>query len=173
MAQSMTKQRPSGWWYPYIFVGGFAVVLAVNLTLLFFATSTFNGLESRTAYQEGLSYNQAIALEEEQIALGWTVVPTIRPMTGQDGLSASTPRQATIEIAFKDRNGQPLDGLSIEAVIRRPTVEGYDQTVALLPIGPGLYGVQAEVPMAGQWDLRLLAIRGEDAYRLRERFILR
>lgn len=169
MAQTMTKQqRPSGWWYPYIFVGGFLVVLSVNVALLFFATTTFNGLESRTAYQEGLAYNQAIAEEEKQKALGWTVAASVQPAP-----SADAPHRALVQLTAQDRDGKPLEGLTVEVTVRRPTVEGYDQHLLLTEISPGLYGQGTDLGMAGQWEVRAVATRGDDTYRLRDRFILR
>ncbi len=165
----MAKARPKGWWYPYIFVGGFLVVLAVNITLMYFATDTFNGLETRHAWEEGNSYNAQIAAEERQKALGWDVAFDSRSeaSTTDDG----TP--ARLELVVHDAQGNPVDGLAVEAQVRRPTQAGYDQTVRLEPYGPGTYRKTVALPMIGQWEVRLVASRGDDAYRLRERIEIR
>lgn len=165
----MAQQRPSGWWYPYIFVGGFLVVLAVNVTLMFFATSTFNGLETRTAWEEGNSYNAQISAEEAQKALGWTVDFASAPLTP----TTAEGVPARLELSVRDRDGNPVDGLTVQAQIRRPTQAGYDQTLRLEPLGPGHYRQVVDLPLAGQWDVRLIASRGQDAYRLRERIVIR
>ena len=164
----MANQRPKGWWYPYIFVGGFLVVLAVNITLMFFATTSFNGLETRHAWEEGNSYNAQIAAEDRQKALGWTVQFDSEPAPGAVADGGGTP--ARLELTVQDKDGNPVDGLTVNAMVRRPTQEGYDRTVQLAPFGPGTYRQVVGLPMIGQWEVRLVASRGEDAYKLRERF---
>lgn len=165
------RQKQQGWWYPYIFVGGFGVVLAVNLILLFFATSTFNGLETANAYEKGLAYNEEIAAAEAQAALGWTGI------LEAEGRLPDTPgleeRPTKVRFTVSGPEGRPVDGLGVSAVIRRPTVAGFDQTVTLSPVGPGTYGADVVLPMAGQWEVRLKATRGDDIYRLRERIFVR
>jgi nitrogen fixation protein FixH len=167
----MVKQRPRGWWYPYIFVGGFLVVLAVNVVLMVFATSTFNGLETRHAWWEGNHYNAQIAAEDAQEALGWTV--TFGSRSGPEAGPAADGLPARFDLDVHDRAGNPVDGLTVEAEVRRPTQEGYDRTVHLDPVGPGQYRTTVGLPLPGQWEVRLVASRGEDAYRLRERIVIR
>lgn len=166
----MAQQRPNGWWYPYIFVGGFLVVLAVNVTLMVFATSTFNGLESRTSWRDGNNYNAEIAEEEAQKALGWTVDFAAAPAAASDAVDGSAAR---LDLAVRDREDNPVDGLTVEAQLRRPTQEGYDHTVRLDPYGPGIYRKTVDLPLAGQWEVRLEASRGQEQYRLRERIVIR
>ncbi|MFA7429262.1 MAG: FixH family protein [Rhodospirillaceae bacterium] len=165
-----TTKRPDGWWYPYIFVGGFAVVVTANLIMMYFATSTFTGLETKGAYERGLGYNQVIAQQEAQDKLGWTVA------FSADGRLSDTPgaaeRPTVLSLRMTDAQGQPLDGVQVEASVRRPTVAGYDFDLRLMPVGPGEYKATLDLPMAGQWDVQVYAKRGDDAYRLRERVVV-
>ena len=64
------RRRPRSWWYPWIFVGGFVVVLLANMALLFFATLTFNGLETPEASDKRNAYSDAIRTAELQNRLG-------------------------------------------------------------------------------------------------------
>lgn len=74
MSKAQTASgRKDGWWYPYIFVAGFAVVVTANLIMMYFATSSFTGLETKSAYERGNAYNAQIAAQEAQDRLGWTV----------------------------------------------------------------------------------------------------
>jgi len=166
----MAKQRPSGWWYPYIFVGAFLVVLAVNVVLMFFATTTFNGLETRAAWEEGNTYNSQIAAEDAQKALGWQVAFASEPEAGAP--TAAEAKPARLQLVVRDADGNPVDGLAVEAEVRRPTQAGYDRKVRLEPYGPGTYRQVVDLPLPGQWEVRLVASRGDDAYRLRERFLV-
>ncbi len=171
-----TTQRPDGWWYPYIFVGGFAVVVTANLIMMYFATSTFTGLETKGAYERGIGYNQLIAQQEAQDRLGWTVAfKADSVLSGQPGSDqpGAAERPTTLTLTLTDAQGMPLDGMDVEAAVRRPTVAGYDYDLRLLPVGPGAYKAEIALPMAGQWDVQLFAKRGDDTYRLRERVFVR
>lgn len=164
----MVKQRPDGWWYPWIFVGMFMVVLSVNAAMLYFSTSTFNGLETRHAYEEGNSYNALIAAEEKQKTLGWSVqLGAESAQTSAD--AANGPRLVRLSLTIKDKTGAPIEGMEAQLQIRRPTQDGYDQSVTLDPVSPGFYARTIELAMPGQWEVRLMARHGQDSYRLRDR----
>ncbi|MCW8952841.1 MAG: FixH family protein, partial [Rhodospirillales bacterium] len=57
--QAANNRKP-GWWYPWIFVGGMTIVVIVNGIMIYFALSTFTGLETRNHYEKGLAYNTNI-----------------------------------------------------------------------------------------------------------------
>lgn len=161
-----TRQR--GWWIPYTFVLGFAVVLGANGAMVYFATSTFSGLSTKQAYLEGLAYNDRVAEEQAQAALGWSLSVS---MTGSavrpDGTAAGT-----LHLSGTDADGRPLDGVRITADIRRPAEQGFDQVVTLQPVGAGEYAAPVVLPKPGQWDVLLTAERGGDTFRLRRRLLV-
>lgn len=165
-----SKKRPDGWWYPYIFVAGFLVVITVNMTLAYFATSTFNGLETQNAYEKGRLYNETIAREEAQKALGWSMVLT---SGSRDHNPPGAGYPVELVLAASDAGGAALDGLVVEAEIRRPTVTGLDRTVMLSRRDTGRYGDTVVLPEAGQWEVRILARRGDDEFRMRERIFVK
>lgn len=164
------KTRADGWWYPYIFVAGFVVVIAVNGALAYFATSTFNGLETQNAYETGRLYNQTIAKEEAQKALGWTLTLASAPKP-HDPPGAGYPADLVITAVGPD--GRPLDGLRVQAEVRRPAVAGLDREVDLGRRDIGVYGRTVVLPEPGQWEVRILATRGQDEYRLRDRIFVK
>ena len=63
------RERPDGWWYPYIFVVFMAGVFVVNGVMVYFALDTFSGLETRDAYRKGMQYNRNIEKARAQEAL--------------------------------------------------------------------------------------------------------
>ncbi|QLH39782.1 MAG: FixH family protein [Defluviicoccus sp.] len=67
----MAQRRPQGWWYPWTFVVGMLVVVAVNVVLITYAIGTFPGLDTEDAYRKGITYNQTLAAAHEQEARGW------------------------------------------------------------------------------------------------------
>ena len=166
-ANSVVPARPRGWWIPYTFVGGFAVVFIANGALLYFALTTFSGLTTRQAYVEGLAYNDRVAEEQAQAALGWTL--DVALSSAVTALPDAPGRATRLRLTARDAQGRPLDGLAIEALVRRPTEKGLDQAIALAPVGPGAYRAALTLPKPGLWDILFTARRDEDTFRLRRR----
>lgn len=162
MSRKTTGRRP-GWWYPWIFVGMFAVVVGVNAALAYFATSTFNGLDTQGAYEKGLSYNKALSGAAAQEKLGWVVDAEVRPAQGGSG------HGGTVAVAVSDQTGAGLDGLDVFAVFTRPAQAGHDTRVALAGSGGGRYAGDVKLPFPGQWEVQVVANRGNDSYQLNQR----
>jgi len=165
---NMAATRERGWWYPYIFVGCFVVVVAVNAALAYFATSTFTGLETDGAYQKGLAYNENIALAKAQEAMGWTVETKVTP-----GPIDTSGVKADIVVSYRDRDGRPVEGMEVKADIIRPTAKGLDQHVVLSPLGNGTYGGTYQLPAKGVWDMDIAAVGAGVSYEHAQRFVIR
>jgi nitrogen fixation protein FixH len=163
---SMAQNRKPGWWYPYIFVGAFVVVIGVNATLAYFATSTFTGLSTTDAYEKGRLYNQALAAAKAQAEMGWTVETTAQPRSGgKPGF--------TLDVSYRDRDGRPVEGLDVRVSVVRPTTVGYDHDVTAAPLGGGRYGGEYDLPLNGVWDLDMVAIGpGPVAYEHEQRIVV-
>lgn len=154
------RERPDGWWYPYIFVVFMAGVFVVNGVMVYFALDTFSGLETRDAYRKGMQYNRNIEKARAQEALGWSLsfdFPT-RAATGN-------ARAGTLDVTLRDRDAQPVTGARLRVGFIRPTSDGLDVKLPLVEKGAGLYRVDVALPRPGQWDLRILAERGRDRFR--------
>ncbi|WP_404381321.1 FixH family protein [Caenispirillum salinarum] len=169
MSMTGNTPRPSGWWYPYIFVAAFMVVVGVNGALAYFATSTFNGLETRNAYEKGRLYNQTLAEAEAQKALGWTVGLQAEQMTKD----RPGDYPADLMISATGPDGEGLEGLEVFAEIRRPTQAGMDQEVRLTRRDTGRYGTKIVLPQPGQWEIRVLARKGDDTFRMYDRIFVK
>ena len=166
MSFQMLRKRPQGWWYPWIFVGVFVVVFAVNMTMMKFATSTFSGLAVEHAFEKGNAYNAEIAAERAQATLGWTAKLVVVDAEPED----EDARTVRWRFTLTDADDTPIDGLSIQAEVDRPTVTGHDIQMVLDPVGPGTYEAETLLPFKGQWDVRLIATHAEKPqYRLLQR----
>jgi len=161
------KQRPDGWWYPWIFVGAFAVVFAVNGTMAFFAVDSWTGLVTKHAFKEGSEYNSVLAQVSEQQAMGWSESFSYTPATHVG------PHGTTFTLHFTDRTGAAIDGLTINAQATRPTHEGYDQTFVFTPQGNGMYSADVDLPLPGNWELRYIATRADELYKMSQRVNVR
>ena len=101
-----------GRYIPWLFVAGFAIVFAVNATMIGLAVGSFSGLYTPKPRDRGLHYNEIIAAQQARDALGWRVEPTWQPGTDN------------IEIAVFDRAGQPLAGAQVAVALVRPAEKG-------------------------------------------------
>lgn len=152
---AVKSRRNKGWWYPWLFVGGMLFVVAVNAVLITLAIGTFPGLQTEDYYRKGLAYNEALAAAEEQARRGWRVHIEFR---GQED------RAGELIVQVADRDGSPINSLQINALLIRPTHEGYDESVVLEGIGDGEYRRQLVLPLSGQWDVHVVANRDGQRY---------
>lgn len=162
--KKMTVARRPGWWIPWIFVASFVVVAAVNGMFIYFASTSWTGLQTEDAYEKGLSYNATIDAAKSQARMGWT---------GTVDFAATTERGGRLSLDLVGRDGTPVDGAVIDVLIVRPTREGYDQRVSLAAVGRGRYAADIDLPLRGVWDVKLQARRDNARFGMRERIVLR
>lgn len=123
-------------------VAFFGVIIAVNLTMAYFANSTWSGLIVKNGYVASQSFDKDLARVRAQDALGWTVA-----VTHGDG---------EVTLIFADRGQAKLDGLSVTGQLRRPATASLDQTLAFSPRSSGLYAAPANLK-PGVWELDVVA----------------
>ena len=145
--------RPRGWWYPWLFVAGFVVVFAVNGVMIKLALDSFSGLDTEHPYERGLGYNDTLAAARTQEALGWQVAYDAVPA----GDATPDGHPIAVEARFLDRDGNALTGLAVRALLQRPAVAGHDVELPLVERGGGRYVARTDLPLPGQWDLRIVA----------------
>jgi nitrogen fixation protein FixH len=152
-------------WIPAIFVGFMLVVIAVNATLIYFATHTFSGLDTERYYQEGVQYNTAIKEGEESAALGWSAQTEIQNFDGGRRL----------HVWIVDKAGLPVSGLTVEAHVVRPTSTAFDQVVTLRPSATekGVYVAELTLPAVGVWDIRLAATGRQGSWQSNKRLFVK
>jgi len=151
-------------WIPWSFVAFFVVVLVANGGMIVAAFSSWPGLDTTSAYQRGLAYNRMLATAAEQEELGWTVAFAFT----QQG-----PFRGIVQIDLADRFGSRLRHADVRAHFVRPTSEGSDLRVDLAHQSGGRYQAEVELPLEGQWDVRIAASSNGQIYRLSERIFLR
>lgn len=138
----------------------FGVVFAVNGIFLASALRSYTGVVSNEPYVKGLKYNQRIAADERQQALGW-----------QQQLQVDA--NGLVSVSFRDEAGHPVRGLKVSGSIGRPSTGRLDRFFQLTEIDPGLYVAQAGNLEPGTWVVGLEGASSESSpdpvYRLRRR----
>lgn len=124
---------------PWYFVMAFAVVFAVNGFFVYVATSTNRGVVTDRPYEKGIHYNETLAAQRAQSALGWT--------------AQIEYDNAALSVKLADKDGNPLMGALARAYIARPIEADLRQDLQLSEIGGGRYAAPLELPKKGQWDI--------------------
>ena len=115
----------TSWHMAAITISFFAVIIAVNLTLAVFASTSWTGLVVANSYVASQSFNRDAGIARQQQALGWQMNLTVD--------------RSLAKIAILDRDNLPMTGLDIRAVLQRPTDEAGDQVLELHEAGAGIY----------------------------------
>ncbi|MBI1206979.1 MAG: hypothetical protein GC191_06785 [Azospirillum sp.] len=158
------RRRQAGWYIPWLFVGAFLVVVSVNGLLTWFALSTFSGLTTEHAYDEGVAYNRALAGAEAQAQRAWQV---------ELGFTDFGQHHGRIDLTLRDHDGKPLSGAAVAAVFVRPASQGADVGVALVERGAGHYRGEAALPLPGVWDIHLTAGHAKGDYQTVHRVVVK
>ncbi len=143
----------------------FGIVFSASGMLVYQATNSWTGLETKDAFRKGLKYNQQLSKLNAQNKLGWTMTVT-RKKLPSNGLS--------LQASPKDEKGESLSGLHIKVLLKRPTHNGIDRTLELKETDLGIYTGKFEQLPLGKWYLHISADRGSDIlYRSKNELYLR
>jgi nitrogen fixation protein FixH len=141
----------------------FACVFAVNGYFIIRAVSTHTGVVSQEPYRKGLAYNDRIAADERQSALGW-----------RETLTMTSTGRMVLKLA--DGQEKPISELRINAQVGRPSTVSHDRIVPLVETADGQYTADIGSLEGGNWMVTLEAWRigeREPAFRLRRRLWLK
>ncbi|MFD0857593.1 FixH family protein [Roseovarius aquimarinus] len=147
-----TGRRLKGWHVLAMFVGGFSIIISVNLLLAFSAVRTFPGLETESSYVASQTFDDDRAAQD---ALGWDVGLAL-----QDGM---------LVLDIIGPEGAPVRPEIVSATLGRATSVAEDRTPDFAWTGSAL---AAPVDLApGNWNLRV-ELLAEDGTAFRRRIPL-
>jgi nitrogen fixation protein FixH len=153
----------TGWTVLITLLGFFGVIFAVNGVMIYAALSTLTGVDTDSAYQAGLRYEQEVAQAKAQDARHWQVDAKLTP-------SAAGER---VDLSARDAAGHPLSGMDAAVTFERPTDRRLDRSVVLVEDAAGRFHGIAELA-AGQWDLVIALTRdGAQMFLSKNRVILK
>jgi len=146
---------------PWLFVAGFAVTIAVNGVMVWFAVSSFSGLYTARPRDIGLRYNAVIAEQKRRDALGWRVETAWDPASGG------------LQVHVFDAAGQPLAGARVSVALVRPVEQRPPLDVEMTAVDIGRFAGHVDLPERGSWDLDIVVARGKERYAATRRMFLR
>ncbi|WP_181706299.1 FixH family protein [Chthonobacter rhizosphaerae] len=142
----------------------FFVIFAANGALIYFALTSFPGLEVASSYKAGQQFEAERDAARAQETRHWTV----------DLDARIAARGAAVTAAFHAPGGRAERDLTVEAILKHPTAASRDRSVTLTEGADGTYaGLVADVA-PGQWILEVEASRdGERLFRSRNHLFLK
>lgn len=140
----------------------FGVMLVANAIFVYFALSTFGGLDTEDAYRKGLAYNATIEEASAQANLGW-----------QANL-AYDANLDVLTVTIADKAGRPVSGLDITGRLLHPATTARDvELQRFQDHGGGRYVLARDPTVEGGWIADLVVQSStEPPFRMRQRLWL-
>ena len=140
MTTAVRERQFTGWHMLASLIAFFGVIISVNLTLAYFANSTWSGLVVANGYVASQSFGDDLAKAKAQDALGWTV-----------GMSHTGDR---VRFTFLDAQQNKITGLSLTGKLRRTVSDQFDAQLTFSDIGAGAYSAPAKLA-PGLWEIEV------------------
>ncbi|AMN45000.1 FixH family protein [Rhodoplanes sp. Z2-YC6860] len=144
-------KKVTGWTVLGCLVAFFAIVMGVNGFMIRAAVTTFGGVETESSYKAGLALSRELKAAQAQEARHWDVRAHVTPGS----------EKQWVEITARDAQGKPLSGLTAVVRFNHPTDRRADVDMTPREVTPGRFAGSA-APAAGQWDLVIELMRGEE-----------
>lgn len=152
---SVDASSPKIWTGRRILIGlgaFFLSVFAANGVMVYYALSTFDGVETDDAYRKGRAYNHVLEADAAQTALGWSTNIEIKSSVLAEGISV----YATVTVTTTNGDAAPLQGPVL--TFWRPTAQGMDEQIQIVSAGDGSFQGAARLAQPGNWIVRLNAL---------------
>lgn len=157
----MTKDAK---WALKIFICFFSVFIIVDIAYIIIAEKTWRGVAIKDGYQKGLKYNESLEKVKKQAALGWNL---------QIKYLAESNQKGDLQIVLKDSNGAVINDANVTSKIKRPVQEGFDFELSLkFDERNSTYQSAIQFPLKGQWDVEIVAKKGEDVMQEVKRLVI-
>ena len=117
----------------------FGTIISVNLTMAYFANSSWSGLVVENSYVASQEFDAVTKARKAELARGWTV--------------ATDYADGVITANLRDEDGEPLYPKAITARIGHPVNGNFDRDVTFSRQADGLYAAKTELT-PGRWEAK-------------------
>lgn len=135
------------------FFAFFGVIILMDSFFIYTAISTQTGVVTSQPYEKGLAYNAVLQRAKQQPVLGQSI----------------TFEKGVLRWVFD----KPLDDASVTAHFYRPVQDGYDFNITLNDNGHGIYTAEPDIPLQGQWTIKLKAAWDDQTYHASTKIVAR
>ena len=146
--------KPGALW-PIAIAGVLALTVGANVAVFIAARDPHAAAIEPDYYRKGVAWDSTMAEQRRSDALGWHV--------DADLLDASRAG-ARLRVTLADRDGRPVDGarVRVEAIHNLQADERVRAEIG--GGGQGVYEAVLPLRLAGMWELRLEATRGNEHF---------
>jgi nitrogen fixation protein FixH len=158
IASSETMPRSLWRFFPFMVMGGLAVVVAVNITMAVLAHRSAPGLAVQGSFATSNAYGAIQAEAKRQVGLGWSLD------VSQHG--------GRVAAKLAGQGGGALPGAVLVATAQRPVGEVAPLALAMVEDGAGGFRSDIVLPGQGQWDITFVAKHEGRTFRHTRRVIV-
>lgn len=107
-------------------------------------------------YKKAVAFDSTFAEERRSLELGWTATSTLA--------SSTRAGESTLTVALDDAQHQPVSGATVTVVALANARANDRLTASLREVTPGRYESTIAARFAGQWEIRIDAVRGAEHF---------
>jgi nitrogen fixation protein FixH len=148
--------RGRAWLWPAGLAALLVAGVGANVAFMVVATRDPSFAVEPDYYRKALAWDEAMAQEARNEALGWGVSVAAMP-GGRRG-------HLTLQAAVTDRAGAAVAGAAVSVEAMHGARASRIVAAALAEQAPGRYAAELPLGRAGLWELRLRVVRGDDVY---------
>jgi nitrogen fixation protein FixH len=123
--------------------------LAAVAGSVFIGVKSFDGTVTDSPYEKGLLWDE---IQNKKSELDWTIVLDKQKYTVGEN---------AITISLFDNKNVPLKSKKITVARSRPASASYDKYFDAVKLTDGVYRVNADFPLYGQWDLKITIVKDD------------
>lgn len=144
-----------GWQWPLLIGLALAFTVGVNVVMLFAAGSDPNGsVVEQDYYRKAVEWDRTMARRAASAALGWTATASL----------GAAEAGRTLRVTLRDASGAAIADADVSATLIHNREASTPVALTLQPAGDGAYVATGALAHAGQWEVRIVARRGDDRF---------
>ena len=160
-----------GWQWPLLVSLALAFTVGVNVVMLFAAGADPNGtVVEPDYYRKAVEWDRTMARRAASAALGWTATASIGAARATDAVPAAADASALTTVArhvtveLRDATGAAVADAEVTATLIHNREAFTPVNLALVSSHDGRYTAAGPLAHSGQWELRIVARRGEQRF---------
>jgi nitrogen fixation protein FixH len=140
-------------WWPLFIIALLVSGAGANVALMVIAMRDPSFAVEPDYYQKALRWDDAMAQERENAALGWSVE------LGVDAATRSEPTRIALRVS--DRDGAPVEHATVQVTAFHNARASQIMAATLAPTRGGRYSAPLPLDRAGLWELRVRVEQGD------------
>jgi nitrogen fixation protein FixH len=152
----LCRRGQQGWHWPVIVVALLMVGVGANVGLMLVAAGDASFAVEPDYYQKALRWDETMAQETRNAALGWSVVAAFEP--------AARPGEVKLTARVNDRMGRAIEGARVLVETFHSARASHVLAAALVPEAAGRYAATLPLGRPGIWEVRLRVERGDQVF---------